>query len=49
MFIEAIDEDYVVELKEGLREYDGRTLLELLNHVKKYAKWTTRCAVPHCS
>ena len=38
MFIEAIDEDYVVELKEGLREYDGVTLLELLDHVKKYAK-----------
>ena len=38
MFIEAIDEDYVVELKEGLREYDGRTLLELLDHVNKYAK-----------
>ena len=38
MFIEAIDEDYVVELKEGLREYDGVTLLELLEHVNKYAK-----------
>jgi hypothetical protein len=38
MFIEAIDEDYVVELKEGLREYDGRTLQELLSHVSKYAK-----------
>ena len=38
MFIEAIDEDYVVELKEGLREYDGRTLLDLLDHVNKYAK-----------
>ena len=38
MFIDAIDEDYVVELKEGLREYDGRTLRELLDHVHKYAK-----------
>ena len=38
MFIDAIDEDYVVELKEGLHEYDGRTLRELLDHVHKYAK-----------
>ena len=26
LFLEAIDEDYVVELKEGVREYNGRTL-----------------------
>ena len=38
MFLESIDEDYVVELKDGLREYDGRTLRDLLGHVKKYGK-----------
>ena len=38
MFIAAIDEDYVVELKQGLSEYDGRTLRELLAHYKKYGK-----------
>lgn len=38
MFIEAINEDYVVEFKEDLREYDGVTLLELLDHVNKYTK-----------
>lgn len=38
LFLDAIDEDYVVELKEGVREYDGRTLRELLQHLRKYAK-----------
>ena len=38
MFLEAIDEDYIVELKDGLREYDGESLLGLLEHAKKYAK-----------
>ena len=38
MFLEAIDEDYIVELKDGLREYDGRSLRDLLAHVKKYGK-----------
>lgn len=38
MFLGCIDEDYVVELKDGLREYDGRTLHELLAHMKKYGK-----------
>ena len=37
-FLEAIDEDYVVELKEGVREYDGRKLRDLLKHLRKYAK-----------
>ena len=38
MFVAAIDEDYIVELKQGLSEYDGRTLRELLAHYKKYGK-----------
>ena len=38
LFLDAIDEDYVIELKEGVREYDGRTLRELLQHLRKYAK-----------
>ena len=38
LFLEAIDEDYVVELKEGMREYDGRRLRELLHHLRKYGK-----------
>ena len=38
-FLEAVDEDYVVELKEDLREYDGVPLRKMLRHVKdKYAK-----------
>ena len=38
MFIEAINKDYVVDLKEGLCEYDGRILRKLLNHVNKYTQ-----------
>ena len=38
LFLEAIDEDYVIELKEGMREYDGRQLRELLQHLRKYGK-----------
>ena len=38
MFTEAINEDFVVKLKEGLCEYDGRTLRKFLDHVNKYAK-----------
>ena len=38
LFLEAIDEDYVIELKEGMREYDGRRLRELLQHLCKYGK-----------
>ena len=32
-FIEAIDEDYILELKQGIQEWNGRTLLNLLTHV----------------
>jgi len=38
MFLAAIDNDYVVELKQGISEYDGCTLRELLAHYKKYGK-----------
>ena len=31
--IEAIDEDYVLELWEGRSGYSGRTLLEILKHL----------------
>ena len=38
-FLDAIDEDYIVEQKEYMREYDGIPLKKLLQHVKeKYAK-----------
>ena len=38
-FLEAVDEDYVIERKEEMREYDGVSLRTLLQHVKeKYAK-----------
>ena len=30
LFLDAIDEDYVIELKEGMREYDGCRLRQLL-------------------
>jgi hypothetical protein len=33
-FIEAIDEDYILELKQGIQEWNGRTLLDLLTHVR---------------
>ena len=38
LFLEAIDEDYVVELKEGIRKYNGWALRDLLKHLRKYAK-----------
>ena len=34
----SVDNDYLLELKDGMREYQGRTLCELLTHLKKYAK-----------
>ena len=33
-FIEAVDEDYILELKQGIQEWNGRTLLDLLTHVR---------------
>ena len=33
-FIEAIDEDYILELKQGIQEWNGRSLLDLLTHVR---------------
>ena len=37
-FIDAIDECYIKELRQGYSEYDNHTLFELLEHVKtKYA------------
>jgi hypothetical protein len=36
VFWEAIDKDYIVKLKDGMREYDGTSLRNLLAHVKKY-------------
>ena len=37
-FIDAIEECYIKELREGYSEYDNRSLFELLEHVKtKYA------------
>ena len=38
MFIKIVGKGCVVEVKEGLCKYDGRSLLKLLNHVNKYAK-----------
>ena len=32
--IEAIDEDYILELKEGISEYSGVSLLQILEHLK---------------
>jgi hypothetical protein len=40
-FLEDIKEDSIVELIDGLREYDGRTLRNLLEHVKNMQKRTT--------
>ena len=34
----SVDNDYLLELKDGMREYQGRTLRELLAHLKKYGK-----------
>ena len=34
----CVDNDYLLELKDGMREYQGRTLRELLAHLKKYGK-----------
>ena len=33
MFIECIDESYIMELRQGIREYDGVTLRDILHHV----------------
>jgi hypothetical protein len=32
-FIEAIDKDHILELKQGIQEWNGCTLLDLLTHV----------------
>ena len=32
-FIEAIDENYILKLKQGIHEWNGHTLLDLLTHV----------------
>ena len=34
----CVDNDYLLELKDGMRQYQGRTLRELLAHLKKYGK-----------
>ena len=34
-FVESIEEDFILELKEGLSEYSGVTLLKLLEHVRR--------------
>ena len=36
--LESVDNDYLLELKDGMREYHGRTLRDLLAHLKKYGK-----------
>ena len=39
--IEAVDEDYILELKEGISEYSGVSLLDILNHLRtEYAPMT---------
>lgn len=38
MFLESIHENYVFELREGMCEYNGRTLNDVLKHLRKYAK-----------
>ena len=37
-FLKCIDNDYILELKNGMQGYRGRTLRELLTHAKKYGK-----------
>ena len=32
--LELIDEDYILELKEGLSEYSSVTLVEILTHLR---------------
>ena len=34
-FVESIEEDFIFELKQGLSEYSGVSLLKLLEHVRK--------------
>ena len=36
--MEAINKDYVLKLKEGICEYNGRRLRKLLKHLRKYGK-----------
>ena len=36
--LSSVDDVYLLELKDGMREYQGRTLRELLAHLKKYGK-----------
>ena len=38
LLLEAVDENYVLELKKGMREYDGCSLGNLLKRLCKYAK-----------
>ena len=33
-----VNNDYLLQLKDGMREYQGQTLRELLAHLKKYDK-----------
>ena len=34
----SVNDDYLFNLKDDMREYEGRTLRELLAHLKKYGK-----------
>ena len=54
-FIKAINKDYILELKQGILKWNGRTLLDLLPHVRTnytaiddlvYNKITKRFAKP---
>lgn len=38
MFLEATNKDCIVKLKDGIREYDGKSLRNLLAHVNRYGK-----------
>ena len=39
MFIKAMDESYMMKLRQGIREHDGVTLRDLLRHVfQNYGK-----------
>ena len=35
-FIVCIDKSFIMELRDGMREYDGVTLQELLTHIFKH-------------
>ena len=35
MFIESVDENFILELKEDMQEYDGVELVDILKHLRE--------------